>query len=166
MYKVPFMGKRRCQGVSWLNGYGAIFVLLLLVPNIAFAVTHKDGFENGYQNKVVEFLEQIGRFGSFGFMIFCPPAVCKGWWFDGGKTVYLIAGAGLVFLYLIGWVIFWRENSVRKSLTLSVLPSLLFLESGILTLHIPLIITAALFAPCHIIISYQNARIQRMEKRL
>ena len=146
--------------MSWLNGYGTIIVLLLLIPNIIFAATHRDGFENRYQNKSIEMAEQIGRFGSFAFMVICPPFVCRGWWFEGAKTIYLITGVLLTSLYLIGWGVFWKEDTVRKSLVLSILPSLLFLESGILTMHFPLLLSTALFAPCHIKMSYQNARLK------
>lgn len=31
---------------GWFNPYGLIFVAVLLAPNIAFAMTHRDGFEN------------------------------------------------------------------------------------------------------------------------
>ena len=40
-----------------------------MLPNIVFALTHKDGFENLWQNRAVEVLEQIGRFGCFFLMI-------------------------------------------------------------------------------------------------
>ena len=32
-------------------------------PEYFFSITCKDGFVNQYQNKLVEILEQIGRFG-------------------------------------------------------------------------------------------------------
>ena len=147
--------------MSWFNGYGTVFVILLLLPNLIFAVSHRDGFENRYQNKKVEYAEQIGRFGSFVFMIFCPPLIRIGWWFRGAKTAYLIIGSVLVGLYLFGWVLFRKEDSVRKSLMLSILPSLLFLESGILTGNFPLILFSALFASGHIILSYQNAKLKK-----
>ena len=50
---------------KYLNYWGLIFVIVILIPNIVFAITCKDGFENRYQNKLVESLEQIGRFGCF-----------------------------------------------------------------------------------------------------
>ena len=59
--------------MGWLNGFGALFMCLLLAPNVAFAMTHRDGFENRVQNRTLETLEQIGRFGSFLLMIACPP---------------------------------------------------------------------------------------------
>ena len=86
--------------MGWLNGFGALFVCLLLAPNVAFAMTHRDGFENRVQNRTLETLEQIGRFGSFLLMIACPPFLSGGWLFAGAETAYRIAGAALVGLYL------------------------------------------------------------------
>lgn len=142
------------------NVYGMIFVILILIPNVIFAYRHADGFENLYKNKTVEILEQIGRFGSFILMIFLLPRVCIGFSSEIARKVYIIAGFSLVFLYILGWIVFRDENSVRKSLVLSVLPSVLLLESGILSLNTPLIVTAAIFAPCHILISFMNAKLK------
>lgn len=50
---------------KYLNYWGLIFIVVILIPNIVFAITCKDGFENRYQNKLVGYLEQIGRFGCF-----------------------------------------------------------------------------------------------------
>lgn len=154
-YKVIYL-KEENKYMTWFNIYGLVFVTVILIPNIVFAATHKDGFENKYQNKTVEFFEQIGRFSCFGFMFLSPPVICQGFWFDGAKMAYIIVGMVLVMLYCLGWVVFWRENSVRKALALSILPSVLFFESGVLILHIPLIILSVIFAFCHITISYKN----------
>ncbi len=146
--------------MSWFNFIGLIFVIIILIPNIIFAYTNKDGFQNNYNNKIVETFEQIGRFGCFIFMFLTPPFLNLGFKINGAKTAYIITGAILVALYCLGWIVFRKENSVRKSLALSILPSALFLESGILSLNFPLIALALIFAPCHIIISYKNAAIQ------
>lgn len=142
---------------KYVNFWGLVFVVIILIPNIVFAMTCKDGFENRYQNKLVETLEQIGRFGCFFSMFIMIPYMNKGYWFQQGKMVYLILGFLLVNLYCLGWIVFWKENSVRKSLYLSIVPSLLFLESGVLSGNILLLIFAVIFAPCHILISYRNA---------
>lgn len=142
---------------KYVNFWGLVFVVIILIPNIVFAMTCKDGFENRYQNKLVETLEQIGRFGCFFSMFIMIPYMNKGYWFQQGKMVYLILGFLLVSLYCLGWIVFWKENSVRKSLYLSIVPSLLFLESGVLSGNILLLIFAVIFAPCHILISYWNA---------
>lgn len=144
--------------MSWFNFIGLIFVAVILIPNIIFAAKNKDGFQNFYQNKFVEFFEQIGRFGCFITMFFTPPFLNLGFKINGAKTAYIITGAVLVALYCLGWIVFGKENSVRKSLALSIIPSVLFLESGLLSLNFPLIILSLIFAPCHIIISYKNAK--------
>lgn len=142
---------------KYVNFWGLIFVVIILIPNIVFAISCKDGFENRYQNKLVETLEQIGRFGCFFSMFIVVPYMNKGYWFQQGKAIYLILGFLLVGLYCLGWIVFWKENSIRKSLYLSMIPSLLFLESGVVSGNILLLIFAVIFAPCHILISYWNA---------
>ncbi len=144
--------------MSWFNFIGLIFVAVILIPNIIFAAKNKDGFQNFYQNKFVEIFEQIGRFGCFITMFFTPPFLNLGFKINGAKTAYIITGAVLVALYCLGWIVFGKENSVRKSLALSIIPSVLFLEIGLLSLNFPLIILSLIFAPCHIIISYKNAK--------
>lgn len=142
---------------KYLNYWGLIFIVVILIPNIVFAITCKDGFENRYKNKLVGLLEQIGRFGCFFSMFLIILFMSKGYWFKQWKTVYLVLGVILVILYCLGWIAFWKENSIRKSLYLSIIPSLLFIESGIISGSILLLIFAVIFAPCHILISYMNA---------
>lgn len=142
---------------KYMNYWGLVFVIVILIPNIVFAATCTDGFENRYQNKLVEILEQIGRFGCFISMFVTIPFLCKGYWFKQGETIYLILGVLLVVLYCFGWVVFWKEDSIRKSLYLSIIPALLFVESGIISGNILLLVFAVIFAPCHILISYMNA---------
>ena len=91
-------------------------------------------------------------------MFLTPPFLNLGFKINGAKTSYIITGAVLVALYCLGWIVFGKENSIRKSLALSIIPSLLFIESGLLSLNFPLIILSLIFAPCHIIISYKNAK--------
>lgn len=119
-------------------------------------MTNKDGFADNYHNKLVETGEQIGRFGCFILMFIQLSFVTLGYIFDGAQTLYLILGIVLLALYCGGWIVFRKGNSVAKALTLSILPSVLFLESGILTLNIPLIVLSVVFAICHITISCKN----------
>ena len=142
---------------KYFNIYGLIFVIIILFPNIIFAYSCKDGFENHYENKLVEIMEQIGRFGCFISMFLVIPFLNKGFWFKSGKIIYVALGIVLVTLYCIGWIIFWKEDSIRKSLYLSIVPSLLFIESGIISGNFQLLVVAIIFAPCHILISYMNS---------
>lgn len=144
--------------MDWFNVFGLAFIALIMIPNIVFAVKCKDGFENSYTNKTIEMVEQLGRFGCFGFMIFNIPGTWFGWWSDEAFALYLIVDALLAVLYCILWVICWSKTSVFRALSLSVIPSLIFLFSGIMSRSVLLIGSALLFAPAHIFISYQNTK--------
>lgn len=144
--------------MNWLNIFGLIMVAVIMIPNILFAMKCKDGFVNKWNNKFVETVEQIGRFGCFGFMIINIPGTWSGWWSDEAFAVYLVVDALLVTLYCVIWAICFRKSSVFRALALSIIPSVLFLFSGIMSRSILLTIAALLFAPSHIMLSYQNAK--------
>ncbi len=142
-----------------INIYGVIFVAIILIPNIIFAVRCKDGFSNNWHNRFVEIAEQIGRFGSLAFMIFNIPKLCYGWGSDEAFTLYLVVDAALAAAYCAIWAVCFKKSSVFRALALSILPSLLFLFSGIISRSIPLTAAAVIFAPSHIAVSYNNARL-------
>ena len=144
--------------MEWLNVFGLVMVAVIMIPNILFAMKCKDGFVNKWNNKSVETVEQIGRFGCFGFMIINIPGTWFGWWSDEAFAVYLVVDAVLVTLYCVIWAVCFRKSSVFRALALSNIPSVLFLFSGIMSRSILLTIAAVLFAPSHILISYQNAK--------
>lgn len=144
--------------MEWLNLFGLGFMIAIMIPNIVFAIKCKDGFENNWKNKTVELLEQIGRFGCFGFMIINIPGTWFGFWSDEAFAIYLIVDCVLVLLYCGILVICFRKNSMFRALALSIIPSVVFLFSGIMSRSILLIIAAVIFAPCHILISYKNVK--------
>ena len=84
--------------MEWLNVFGLAMVAVIMIPNILFAMKCKDGFVNKWNNKSVETVEQIGRFGCFGFMIINIPGTWFGWWSDEAFAVYLVVDAVLVTL--------------------------------------------------------------------
>lgn len=146
--------------MGWFNIYGLIIIALIMIPNIVFAIKIQNGFENLWHNKIVETLEQIGRFGCFGLMIFNIPYTYIGFWFDNALAVYIIVCTVLVTAYCLVWVIFFRKNCLFRAVALSVIPSVLFLFCAVMLLNVPLIIMSLIFAPCHILISVKNADLK------
>ena len=140
------------------NIYGFTFVAVIMIPNIIFAIKCKDGFENKWNNKLVETMEQIGRFSCFVFIIINIPKTSFGWWSDTTFIIYLIGNIVLVTLYCLIWYICFNQNSIFRSLALSIIPSIIFLFSGIMSRSILLILASIIFAPCHIMLSYKNAK--------
>ena len=144
--------------MEWINPFGLVFMAVILISNIVFALKCKDGFANKWENKTVQIIEQVGRFGCFGFMIVNIPGTCFGWWSDEAFALYLIADTLLVLTYCLIWIVCFQKNSLVRALALSIIPSILFLFSGIMSRSVLLILSAALFAPSHIVISYKNAK--------
>lgn len=149
--------------MDWVNLYGIAFVAVILVPNIIFAVKCKDGFENLWKNKIVEILEQIGRFSCFLFMIVDIPGTCFGWQSSETMAVYLAVNAVLAAAYCIIWAVCFRKSSIFRALALSIIPSVMFLFSGLISGSVPLTAAALIFAPSHVTLSYKNAKLQANE---
>ncbi len=143
--------------MGWFNYYGLAIIAVIMIPNIVYSIANKNGFNDAYKNKFVEICEQIGRFGCIIFMIINVPYTYFNFWFDYGLTVYLSVNGVLCAAYLAFWAICWKQNGLLKALSLSVLPTLIFLFSGIMIANIPLITLAVLFGVTHIFISYKNA---------
>ena len=141
-----------------INIFGLVFMVIIMIPNVIFALKCKDGFENRWENKAVEALEQIGRYGCFAFMVINIPKTWFGWASDEAFALYLIIDAVLVTAYCVIWAVCFKKNSVFRALSLSIIPSVIFLFSGIMSRSVLLMISALIFAPCHILISYKNAR--------
>lgn len=147
--------------MKWFNVYGFIFICVIMVPNIVFAIKCKDGFNNKWNNKIVEVLEQIGRFSCFTFMIINMPKTCLGWISYNSFIIYIIVNSVLVFFYCLIWTICFKKSSLFRALSLSIIPSIIFAFSGIMIRSILLIISSIIFAPCHIMISYYNFKYNK-----
>ena len=92
------------DNMEWFNVFGLIFIAVIMIPNVVFAIKCKDGFDNKWNNKYVEVTEQVGRLGCFGFMIINIPGTWFGWWSDETFAVYLI----------VLHPILWRQSKVVK----------------------------------------------------
>ena len=140
-----------------MNIYGLIIMVIVMIPNIIVAIKDKN-FESKYHNKVVEIIEQIGRFGSMVLMIFNIPLLEFGYWFNNGKIVYMVLTGVLAVLYCFVWFLYFRKSTMEKAMSLAIIPTIIFLSSGIIQGKVLLIITAILFGIGHIIITYNNNR--------
>ena len=143
--------------MGWFNYYGLIAVAIILIPNIICAVVDKSSFENKYKNKFMLVTEQIGRYGCMAFTVFNIPYTYFNFWFNNALLAYLIVNGTLLVLYILGWIVFGKGQSTVKMLWLSIIPTALFLFSGIMLLSVPLTVFAIIFGIGHITISYKNS---------
>jgi hypothetical protein len=143
------------------NPFGLVFMILIMIPNIIYAVKCKDNFVKLPQSKfwkIREVFEQIGRYGCFACMIFNIPGTCFGFRSLEMFAFYLVINTVLTFAYCLIWVFCFEKNNLFKAISLSVLPSVVFLFSGILSRSVLLTIFALIFAPCHVAISVKSVR--------
>lgn len=144
--------------MEWINIFGLFFIVVIMIPNIIYTIKYRDRFVNKWSNKTVEIIENIGRFGCLGFMIFNIPGTWFGWCSDKMFVIYLIVNIILLFLYYMIWIICFKKNTMFKALSLSSIPSAIFLLDGLMSRSILLVISSLIFAPAHIMISYKNAK--------
>ena len=153
--------------MEFFNPFGLSFIILIMIPNIVFALKCKEGFENPWKSKIakiLEIFEQIGRYGCFAMMIFNIPGTYFGFCSDFAFAIYLIVNFILIFSYCLIWIICFRKNTLFRTIALSVIPSVIFLFSGFLSRNLLLIIFAVIFAPSHIGLSVGN-QIKKTESQ-
>lgn len=151
--------------MSWFNYAGLVIVAIIMMPNIIYAIKKTDGFDNAYKNKTAIICEQVGRYGCIAFMIFNIPYASFNFWFNGALIAYIAVNAALCSAYIICWVVLWNKSGKVRALFLSILPSCVFVFSGVMLVNIPLLVCSLIFAPSHILISCKNAKILSCNKK-
>ena len=147
--------------MEWFNIFGFLFVVIMMIPNIVFALKKKNGFKNKYKNKLVLFLEKFGRIGCIIFMFINIPGTYLGFWDLPCMFFYIVLECVLLLAYIVLFIIYFNKNTMAKAVTLSVIPSVMFLLGGILYASLLLSIFAVIFAPCHILISVKNVTLKK-----
>lgn len=100
--------------MEYINLFGLSFMGVFMVPNIIFAIRNKDGFINRYQNKALEAVEEIGRYGCFVFMIFMESGMLN--IFGSGrqeeKLILLISGLAVAIMVLLSgsFLLLWGKK--------------------------------------------------------
>lgn len=138
--------------MDWFNYIGLIIVAAILVPNIVYAFKHTSSNNNGIPKALI-ILEGIGRYGCMAFMVINVPYTWFPLFIEDGLVVYIVVNAVLATAYIVLFIVFWNKSGMAKAMLLSVIPSLIFLFSGIMLISLPLLLFATLFAYSHVFIS-------------
>ena len=141
---------------GWINLFGAGIVVLMLIPNIVYAIQNK-GEQNRCTNRAMNLIEQIGRYACIVLM-WLPLLVWKfGFASVFDMLLYLVGNGLLLIAYWIVFFVHMRKRSRATALALAILPSCIFLLSGLLLRHWLLVGFAVLFAAGHIYVTLKNA---------
>lgn len=138
-----------------INLFGFIIVVIMLMPNIIYGFKFK-GVENKCKKKTMNIIEQVGRYGSMAFMIL-PLFV---WEFGFSSVfmmfIYVLGNGTLLLAYLIIWVFYFKKQTMGKAMMLAIIPTCIFLLSGLTLYHWALVVAAVIFGLGHIYVTYQN----------
>lgn len=147
---------------DWLNLFGMGMMVLIFIPNIIYGMKCKD-VENRCRNRAMNGMEQIGRYASMFFMIFHIGLAESGFSSVAAFMVYIVGNMILIAAYWIVWIRFFLKRSFGKSMALAVIPTGVFLLSGITAGNLLLIGSAVIFGMGHSYVTWQNARVQKSE---
>ena len=141
---------------GWINLFGAGIVILMLIPNIVYAIKNKEE-KNLCRNRFMNVLEQIGRYACI-ILMWLPLLVWK-FGFDSvfGLMIYLAGNGTLMIAYYIFFIYHIKKKTCKRAVALAVIPTCIFLMSGILLRHWLLVIFSVVFGIAHIYVTIKNA---------
>lgn len=144
-------------GVSWINVYGLILMVLILLPNIIYVFKFRD-INNLCKNKIMNIMEQVGRYVSMFLMVFNIGLAEFGFYSVNSFLIYTLGNIALLLVYWSVWFMYFKKKETWKSLILAIIPTMIFFISGVTLRHILLIISSVIFGIGHIYVTYQNSQ--------
>ena len=142
---------------GWINFFGLIIVVLMLIPNIIYAVKHR-GEPRPPVNKAALILENIGRYACMLLMICNIGLVKFGFGSIIGLMIYIFGNGALLIAYWACYIPYLKKPSDDLAILLSVIPIAIFLLSGLTLRHWLLVVMAIIFGAAHIYITKQTAK--------
>ena len=140
---------------GWINVFGACIVILMMIPNIIYAVRNKDE-KNLCTNQLMNVTEQVGRYGCI-ILMWLPLLVLKfGFTSVFEMLVYMTGNGCLLAAYWFVFALYLKKKTEKRALILAVLPVCIFMLSGVLLRHWLLVAFAVLFAVGHIYVTRKN----------
>lgn len=101
-------------------------------------------------------LEQVGRYACMFLMVFHIGIAEFGFVSVEAFLIYAIGNVLLMTAYWITWKLYFHKKTFGKQIALAVLPTCLFLLSGITMRHYLLLLFGAIFGVGHIYVTIQN----------
>ena len=141
---------------GWINLFGAGIIVLIMIPNIIYAARQKQDETQIEVPRGLSACEQVGRYGCI-ILMWLPLLV---WKFGFGSVeeflIHLIGNGALLLCYSLSWMLYSRKKTLSVAMALAIIPTAIFLLSGILLQHWLLVAFAILFGACHCTITYMT----------
>ena len=144
---------------GWINLFGAGIIVLIMIPNIIYAAGQKQDETQIEVPRGLSACEQVGRYGCI-ILMWLPLLV---WKFGFGSVeeflIYLIGNGALLLCYYLSWMLYSRKKTISVAMALAIIPTAIFLLSGILLHHWLLVAFVILFGACHCTITYMTHKV-------
>ena len=140
---------------GWFSVFHLLMIAALLIPNGIYMLQNKQA-KNKCTSRCMNVLEQIGRYGCMFLMIFNIGILEFSFSSIGMFLFYTVGNVVLLIVYWIIWMLFFQKQDNWKRMALAIIPTVLFLISGIALRHILLIIMAVIFGIGHIYVTKAN----------
>lgn len=141
---------------GWINLFGAGIVVLIMIPNIIYMAGPKQDETQIKVPRGLSACEQVGRYSCI-ILMWLPLLV---WKFGFGSAeeflIYLIGNGVLLLCYYLFWMRYSRKKSISNAMALAIIPTAIFLVSGMLLRHWLLVVFAILFGASHCTITYMT----------
>ena len=141
---------------GWINLFGAGIIVLIMIPNIIYAAGQKQDETQIEVPRGLSACEQVGRYGCI-ILMWLPLLV---WKFGFGSVeeflIYLIGNGALLLCYYLSWMLYSRKKTLSVAMALAIIPTAIFLLSGILLRHWLLVAFAIFFGFAHCMITYMT----------
>lgn len=140
---------------NWINFFNVLIVVLMLIPNIIFAIRNMDR-KPVKVNKALSIIEQIGRYACIVLMIF--PLFKKEFGFNPLELMflYLVCNVLLLLLYFIFWGLFFKSETKSNAIALAIIPTAIFFLTGVSVKHWALMIAAVIFGIAHVLLTIKT----------
>jgi len=142
---------------NWINLFGLITVVLMLIPNILYAIKFKGQEKKCKCCRSMYILEQVGRYGSMFLMAFNIGIAEFGFTSETHFAIYAISNIALLVAYWLVYALYFHKRKNWKSMALAIIPSCVFLIDGIMLRHYLLVSFAIMFAFSHICITRKDS---------
>lgn len=145
--------------MEYFNWYTIPVIAVILIVNLVFAKLDKEEkYENPTINKGLLVFEQIGRFAVIFFMIFRFGIIGKGFLSDLMRDFWIVATAILLFIYIALFVVYFKKRHHAIAMSLAIVPSILFILTGLLIQNPALFMFSIVFAIGHIYVTSKNKK--------
>lgn len=125
-----------------VNVYGLLFVIIMVVPHIVYARTHRYDIKS-VGNRAMVYIERIGKYCGAFLMAVNIGVLEKDFTSDLMKDFWLYSTAVLVAVYILLWILFFKINRKWIAYALTILAGFILMYCGLLQVK-TLLLTAGI----------------------